>query len=94
MTSYYETNEPAGNVNVYFNCGAGEHQVLFLAKADGPPPRWRLYRPGARVAVLAAGEDVTRQGVEQFRVGLVVWVHRGGVALRAASSKPSLARTR
>ena len=35
MTSYYETNEPAGNVNVYFNCGAGEHQMLFPAKADG-----------------------------------------------------------
>lgn len=38
LASYYETNEPAGNVNVYCNCGAGEHEMLFLVEADGPGP--------------------------------------------------------
>ena len=34
LGSYYEANEPSGKVNVYCNCGTGEHQMLFLVEAE------------------------------------------------------------
>ncbi len=35
-SSYYETKKPAGDVNVYCNCGTGEHRMFFLIEAAGP----------------------------------------------------------
>ena len=36
LSSHYEAKKPAGNVNVYCNCGAGEHKMFFLVEAAGP----------------------------------------------------------
>ncbi len=35
LSSYYETKKPSGNLNVYCNCGAGEHRMFFLIEAAG-----------------------------------------------------------
>ena len=36
LSSYYEANKPSGPVNVYCNCGSGEHKMFFLIEASGP----------------------------------------------------------
>ena len=74
MTSYYETNEPAGNVNVYCNCGAGEHQMLFLAKAD---------TPGAALEAIPAGFSRSSGTVAEIEQG----VRRAGSAARGDASQ-------
>ena len=35
LGSYYEAKKPSGAVNVYCNCGAGEHKMFFLVEAAG-----------------------------------------------------------
>lgn len=35
LSSHYATKRPTGSVNVYCNCGAGEHKMFFLVEAPG-----------------------------------------------------------
>ncbi len=46
LASYYEARPPAGNVTVYCNCGTGEHEMLFLAEAEGPVEALQAIPPG------------------------------------------------
>ncbi len=83
MTSYYETNEPAGNLNVYCNCGAGEHQMLFLVEADGA---------GAALEAIPAGFSRSSSTVAEIEQG----VRRAGSPVRGAGElgwRPSSLRS-
>ena len=35
LGSYYAAKQPSGNINVYCNCGTGEHKMFFLVEAAG-----------------------------------------------------------
>ncbi len=34
LASHYEARPPSGDVNVYCNCGAGEHRMFFVVDAQ------------------------------------------------------------
>ncbi len=46
LGSYYEAKKPAGNVNVYCNCGSGEHRMFFVVEATEPTQAMQLIPTG------------------------------------------------
>ncbi len=45
LGSHYDVHKPSGDVNVYCNCGAGEHRMFFVVDASSATGRSMRFPP-------------------------------------------------